>query len=324
MKEDFGRPSPAEEGSGAASGAGAGGPAPPAVFAIDLDFLRPFLEPCARFVDDAAEADFALSMNVTARGEDGARRLAAARAAGRPVAWWTIEDPNSFETFLPQAAEADFVFTTDAACVAEYRRRLGHGRVDWLPLACAPETHRPLPPAEDATDFVISANWYTNEARLWAVETVVDPLVAAGYSLTLFCYEGWPMWPARYRRFWRGATSYLSTAEQYRSGRVVLGLNNQRSGMDGHAITYMTSMRTFEAPACGKPLLASHSDAYERLGFVNGEHMAWASDPREALAHAARLLGPEGEAVARAGREFVLAKHTYAHRLRRVAEVVLG
>lgn len=310
----------------AAAGVAPGGDARtlPAVFAVNLDFLRPFLEDCARFVSDAAEADFALTMNVAGRTAEDARGLAAARAAGKPVAWWTIEDPNSFETFLPQAAEADFVFTTDAACVPKYRRRLRHRRVLWLPLGCAPAMHRPLPPAADATDFVVSANWYSNRARLWSVETVVDPLVEAGYSLTLFCYEGWPMWPERYRRFWRGATSYLSTAEQYRHGRVVLGLNNQRSGMDGHAVTYMTSMRTFEAPACGKPFLASHSDAYERLGFVNGEHMAWVSDPAETLRRAVRLLGPDGDRMARAGREFVLANHTYAHRLRRIAEVVRG
>jgi spore maturation protein CgeB len=295
-----------------------------AVYAIDIGFLLPFLASCARFVERPEEADFALSMNIYEHSEEGKQRLAAARDAGKPLAWWTIEDPNSFNDFLPQAAEADFVFTTDGACVEQYQRLLGHARVHWLPLACAPDIHCPLPIADGATDFVVSANWYLNEARLWAVETVVDPLLKVGHDLTLFCYEGWPMWPQRYERFWGGQTSYLTTAEQYRRGRVVLGLNNQRSGMDGHAVTHMTSMRTFEALACGKPLLASHSDAYGRLGFVNGEHMAWAADPAETLRWAGLLLGPEGERVARAGREFVLAHHTYAHRLRRIAEAVLS
>ena len=296
------------------------------VCAVGLDFMKPLLAPHARFVGTPAEADFVLAMNSSEEPRAATRRLTEARRAGRrPVAWWTIEDPNDFEKFLPQAAAADFVFTSDEACVPEYRRRLGHSRVHWLPLAWAPEIHRPLPTAADATDFVVSANWYSNyEARLWAVRTVIDPVIDAGYGLTLFCYEGWPMWPQPYARFWRGATSYLTVAEQYRQGRVVLGLNNQRSGMDGRAVSYMTSMRTFETLACAKPFLASHSDAYERLGFVNGVHMAWSSSPEETLRWAERLLGPEGEEVARAGREFVLAEHTYAHRLRRIAEVVLG
>jgi spore maturation protein CgeB len=157
--------------------------------------------------------------------------------------------------------------------------------------------HRPLPPASGAADFVLSANWYAdNEARRWAVRTVVDPLIAAGHGLALFCYEGWSMWPEPYARHWRGAAHYLTTAEQYRQGRVVLGLNNQRSGMDGRGPSYMTSMRTFEALACGKPFLASHSDAYERLGFVNGEHMAWSTTPEETLAGPRACSAPRASA----------------------------
>jgi spore maturation protein CgeB len=294
------------------------------IYAVGLDFLMPFLAPYARFVGSPAESDFILAMNCWERPERAARRLAVMRRAGKPLAWWTVEDPNNFDAFLSQARAADFVFTSDGACVEKYRARLKHARVHWLPLACAPEIHRPLPVADDATDFVISANWYVNQARMLSVETVVDPLIAAGYDLTLFCYEGWPMWPERYRRFWRGQTNYLTTAEQYRSGRVVLGVNNQRSGLDGHAVTHMTSMRTFEVLACGKPFLIARSDTFEQLGFVNGEHMAWAADPAETLDWAARLLGPEGERIARAGREFVLANHTYAHRLRRMTEIVVG
>jgi spore maturation protein CgeB len=228
---------------------------------------------------------------------------------------------------MPQAREADFVFTTDAALVENYRERLGHGRVHWLPWACAPEIHRPLPLTDDARAFVLSANWYDFEARRWSVEVLVDPLAAAGYGISLFCLAGW-MWPARYAHYWRGEdprlAPYVSAAEQYTTGRVALSLNNQRSGMDGLGTTYMTSMRTFEALGCGKPLLASHSDAYEPLGFVNGEHMVWVSDPAETIPAAERLLWSDGDRVARAGREFVLAHHTYAHRMKRIAEVVLG
>jgi hypothetical protein len=85
----------------------------------------------------------------------------------------------------------------------------------------------------------------------------------------------------------------------------------------------MTSMRTFEALACGKPFLAAHSDAYVRLGLRHGEHMAWVKAPEETLEWADRLLGPEGQDIARAGRDFVLAHHTYGHRLRTIVESVM-
>jgi spore maturation protein CgeB len=291
------------------------------VYPVALDFLRPFLEPFARLVSDPDGADLLLAMNSTE--PDAVETLAAARRTGKPLAFWTVEDPNWFEAFLPQAALADAVFTTDEACLPDYRRRLGHDRVHWLPLACSPELHRPLPLDADAADLVVSANWYENEARLWAVRTVVDPLLAAGHSLALFCYETF-LWPPPYSDHWRGRRHYLTTAEQYRHGRVVVGLNNQRSGLDGRASTVMTSMRTFEALACGKPLLAAHSDAYDHLGLRHGEHLAAVSTPDEARAWAGRLLGPDGAALGEAGRQAVLAQHTYAHRLARVARLVLG
>lgn len=291
------------------------------IHAIHCDFLLPYLAPFGRFVDRPEDANLLLAMNSMAPG--AIQALAEARRCHKPLAWWTIEDPNAFETFLPQAQLADFVFTTDAACIPFYSTRLGHDRVFWLPLACSPAFHHPLALVNGASDFVISANWYQNQARLWGVETVVEPLWRAGYRLTLFCYASF-MWPPQYRGFWRGETSCRTVAEQYRHGHVVLGRNNQRSGMDGRGKTYMTSMRTFEALACGKPFLSAHSEAYERLGLIHGEHMAWVERPEDTLDWAERLLGAEGRRIAQQGRDFVLAHHTYAHRLAYLLETVLG
>jgi spore maturation protein CgeB len=293
---------------------------PAKIYAVGFEFLLPYMEKHGQFVAQPEAADFILTMNNPKA--DWSQTMASLKG-DKPIVWWTLEDPNWFETFIHQAAQADFVFTTDAACIPRYQQELGHNRVFWLPLACSPEFHFPLDLATDATDFVLSANWYHNEARLRGVQTVVDPLCKAGYSLSLFCYASF-MWPARYRRYWRGETHYRTTAEQYRHGRVVLGLNNQCSGSDERKWTVMTSMRTFEALGCGKPFLAAHSDAYELLGLVHGEHMVWVQDPTETLIWAKRLLGPDGDRMACAGRELVLSRHTYAHRLSRIAEIVLS
>jgi spore maturation protein CgeB len=293
------------------------------IYAVGFEFLKPFMEPFGQFVTQPEEADFVLTMN--SWESDAVQKLAKVKRLNKPIVWWTIEDPNAFEAFFGQAAQADFVFTTDEARIPHYTQRLKHHRVFWLPLACSPHFHQPLDLLQGASDFVISANWYENQARLWAVKTVVDPLIQANYTLTLFCYESpYFMWPARYHRFWCGEKHYRTVAEQYRHGCVVLGLNNQRSGMDGYSKTYMTSMRTFEVLACGKPFLVSHSDAYERLGFIHGEHMAWVNNTTNTMEWAKRLLGPEGEQIAQRGRQAVLSQHTYAHRLARIAEIVLG
>src|SRR5260370_10894912 len=171
------------------------------IFTIGFEFLFPYLESCAHFVDRPEEADFSISMNNTAPGM--ANKLAETRRWNKPLAWWMIEDPNWFKSFSDQARQADFVFTTDEACIPKYFELLGHNRVFWLPLACSPEFHHPFELANEVSDFVISANWYQNQARLWGVETVVEPLLRAGYTLTLFCYESF-MWPPQHRPFWRG------------------------------------------------------------------------------------------------------------------------
>ena len=82
----------------------------------------------------------------------------------------------------------------------------------------------------------------------------------------------------------------------------------------------MTSMRTFEALACGKPFLAPNSDAYAR----HGEHLAVVGSPAEALQWANRLLGAEGSRIASAGRELVLSRHTYGHRVQTMIDAVVG
>src|SRR6266404_4787768 len=112
------------------------------IYPIDLEFLLPFLRQRAHFVANPEDADFILSMNSVS--SDAIETLTRAKRWGKPIAWWTVEDPNWFEAFIEQAAHADFVFTTDEVCVPQYRHRLGHDRVFWLPLACSPELHHSL------------------------------------------------------------------------------------------------------------------------------------------------------------------------------------
>ncbi|HUT62147.1 MAG TPA: glycosyltransferase [Phycisphaerae bacterium] len=299
------------------------------VFAPTFGFLQPYCEPYAEFVGSAAEADFVLGMNMATH--DGLSATAAARdaaeKAGKPFCWWTIEDPNAYHPFLAEARMADFVFTSDRCCIPNYRAALQHNRVFWLPLAAEPlKMHVPMPLADDAADIALSCNWYDTqwEARKWATKTMILPLARAGYSMAIFSYEI-PPYP-ELQPFWRGGTSCYTSAEQYRHGRIVLGQNNQRSGMDGRAKTVMTSMRTFEALACGKPFLAPYSDAYGALGFVNHKHMVWVDTPEQAVEWGEDLLDNACAAATKAktGMEFVRRFHTYGKRLDRIVKAISG
>lgn len=285
----------------------------PELEAVPVDLQRPLESQIAPHRDAA----FAYAMNTDHLQVPlwAARDLC--RQQGTPTLWHTIEDPNAHAAFRSQAAGFDLIATSDAVLIPSYSQAYPGAKVFWLPLACQPALHRPAPTAPDAADCVFIGNWYANEARLAAVRMVLDPILAAGYTLELYAYTS-PAWPARYRRWWKAATSCYDVSRYYPRGKLALGWNNQAWK------TAMTSMRTYEVLACGKPLLAFHSDAYERLGFVNGEHFVWADDAGRAVKLAAELLGDPAAAAALAdrGRAFVLARHTYAHRLRQIQEAL--
>lgn len=309
------------------------------VLFLGADFMLPYWrpeihEPIAVNLHEPLEAQiaphrdaaFAYAMNTV--GGDNTPLLHAARdlcrREGIRTVWHTVEDPNSFGTFFQQAAEFDLICTSDEVMIPRYRDWYPEAHVIWLPMAAQPALHQTRPIAPDATDLVLIANWYTNDARLAAVRTLLDPLLEAGFSLSLYAYAH-PAWPEKYRRWWRGATSCYDVAAYYPHGRIALGMNNQAWG------TAMCSMRTFEVLACGKPFLSFHSDAYEPLGFVNAGpdfdrngHFIWVSTAAGAIRAAENLFAlPEVAAeIAARGRQFVLAHHTYAHRLHTIREAL--
>jgi spore maturation protein CgeB len=293
----------------------------PEVEAIAVNLHEP-LEPQ---LDGHQDAAFAYAMNTL--GGENVPKLWAARDACRRLGirtvWHTIEDPNSFGTFLPQAEGFDLIATSDAEKIPAYQEHYPTVRTIWLPLAAQPALHRPRPQAPDGADLVLIANWYTNDARLSAVRELLDPLLDDGLTLALYAYPH-PAWPDKYRRWWRGATSCYDVATYYPTGRLALGMNNQAYG------TAMCSMRAFEVLACGMPFLSFHSDAYARLGFLNAEgeysrgHFAWVHYHDDAVRWARTLLREHALAtvVAENGRRFVLEHHTYAHRLKTLLEAL--
>lgn len=300
------------------------------MLALGAEFMLPYWAPEAHVVrldltadhrtldalvrEHAPQATFAYAMNTTDPAQIETMHFAAGLCGqlGLPTVWQTIEDPNSHDAFLPQARGFDLLCTSDRVLIDAYARRYPWAKVIWLPLAAQPLLHVADlgGAAQPIADLVLIANWYENEARLRGIRDVVQPLVDAGYSLALYSYEA-THWPESIRRYWRARTGYCDVAIYYTSGRVALGLNNQNQG------TTMTSMRTFEALACGKPFLASWSEAYEALGFRNEEHFCWSRSPEETLAYAGVMLDDPAwaAAMARRGRAFVLAEHTYRRRL---------
>ncbi len=322
---------------------------------IGRPFLASYFAPYAEIVHirsledehlihDHKDATFAMCMNAYLEEHVWRRRLLqVVQQVGKgsiPRVWWTIEDPNAWGYFGQNARRGDFevVFSSDAQCVDKYRRRLmpahhAHmvAKPYWLPLAASPSHHYPVPLAEDAADFVLVAQSYLYwPARRAAVAALIKPILEAGHSLNLFCPDdGWTEVPEIRNCRVGGETYTEDCSEHYSHGKIALGINCQSGTVHDlpyHRNTTMTSMRTFEALACGKPMLSFTSTAYERLGFRNGEHFMWVEHHVRAKECAETLLGTPGGAqyMAEQGRKFVLENHTYKHRLDRILRAIAG
>jgi spore maturation protein CgeB len=100
-----------------------------------------------------------------------------------------------------------------------------------------------------------------------------------------------------------------------------INLNLTRSA---HAtVTASSTCRPFELAACGAAIVSNPHDGIERW-FEPGRELLVAADAGEALAAYRDLLADPGQAeeMGRRARERVLDEHTYAHRARRLLELL--
>ena len=294
---------------------------------LGAEFMCPLWEPEIEQVGLAeshninwSEITFAYAMNMAGTQPEYVRDLRnAAKKHGVPTVWHSIEDPNSFETFVEQAEGFDVIATSDRECIPKYWIRYPQAKVIWLPLAAQPKLHYPRPHegTRPLTDTILLANWYTGRERLEQVRTVVEPVVDAGIPFRLFAYPT-HRWPAKYEKDWAGATGPFDVGRFYPEGKIALGISNQC-----HRTT-MCSMRIFEAMACGLPLVAAVSDAFQSLGLEHGKHLMIASTPAEAIQWVRLLLEDpvEAQVIAECGRQFILEYHTYSNRLAKILETI--
>ncbi len=205
----------------------------------------------------------------------------------RPRAWWAIDTHLDFGRCLSTALGSDLVFAAQRDGAGRLRRE-GAASATWLPLACDPGVHRrhDLP---KATDLCFVGNVFPGERegllRLLR-RHFPDMLVARLY--------------------------FEEMARAYSASRLVFN----RSIRDD------LNMRVFEALACGSLLLTNAlGDGRDGNGqdelFRDGTHLATYASADELLDKARFYLARDAarERIAAAGREEVLARHTYRHRM---------
>ena len=250
------------------------------------------------------------------------RTLDYARNAGIKSVLWTIDAVKDLSDPRIEAASSyDYVFCGGTEMLHFLAGRRLRQPPQWLPFACDPRLHAPVPQSAGAAqgadavfvgslhgdlygrrlDFLRAASQACKLA-LWGPgsEKLAQPLRG--------CVRGGETMPEQWTRIYSDAPITLCVHYQDPAGKLPC---------------HQASPRVFEAMACGAFVLCdAQADALKL--FQDGRHLAFFSSTGELREKIAYYLAhePERKAIAQAGREEVLARHTYACRVDRILDMV--
>lgn len=233
-----------------------------------------------------------------------------------PHLYWAIEDPVSPDLAEQFLAGSDIIFTTTKERVPYYQ---GKGKPsEVLLFGCNPEFHKQVPPkTEYKHDIVLVAANYSSryEESKW----FVMPFLERGYDIKI--YGIWwddysrPVNLKKYPEKYGGILAYENLPAIYNSAKVILGMN-----CDDTSNT-QTSMRPYEALACGGGLFLAH---YTKAQWnIFGYNMWQAKNTNETLRYANELLAmSDAQRQERAfkAQQFVYKNHNYMLRANQIVD----
>ena len=171
--------------------------------------------------------------------------LARLRERGVPTANWWLNDPFQLERATKILPAYDFAFSNARGSVEAYAAR-GIRNVHFLPTACEPSVHRPLPPAPRLCDVSFAGDWSAMR------EQMVGALLTHGVDVRIFgpwrrkLAAGSPL----RARLEHGFFTPQRMAEIFAACKATLNIHTWRGRFD-----YGLNPRVFEAAACGAPQL---------------------------------------------------------------------
>lgn len=237
--------------------------------------------------------------------------LAHLRARGVPSANWWLNDPFQFERAMGILPAYDFAFTNARGSLDAYTAR-GLRNVRFLPTACEPSVHRPLPARAPACDVSFAGDWSATREQLvgWLVESGVDVRIFGPWRRKLGRRS-----PLR-ERLEHGFFTPQRMAEIFAACKATLNVHTWRGKFD-----YGLNPRVFEAAACGVPQLVDWKRELDEL-FDEKERAAmlvYRSD--EELLEKARRLGGDLREKAVAASPSIREKHSYLARMRELLKI---
>lgn len=207
-----------------------------------------------------------------------------------PKAAYFIDSHINLENHLRLAALFDVVFLAQREYIDSFKKH-GIRHVYWLPLACDPEIHskREVPKKFDISFAGSITDGPAHERRKYLLDSL-----SSEFDVNI-------------RRVF-----LTEMAEHFSGGKVVF--NN--------AIKNDLNMRVFEALCSGSMLLTDDAEGLSDF-FTDGKELIIYSD-QNIVERADYYIrhDDERERIAKAGREKVLAAHTYGHRVERIVKTM--
>lgn len=260
-----------------------------------------------RLAQRALDAGCTLVISVDARLLPAA--VARLRAGGSRVAFWFPDAVVNLGRQLMLAAQYDALYFKDPTLVARLVDLLDLP-IRYLPQACNPRVHLPVPGVAVQPHIAVVGNFYPSRVLL------LDRLLRDGVPLALFG-TGLPRWLRGHALAGIPIRPYVAGLDKARVFRQAAAvLNNLHPGeMAG------TNARLFEAAASGGTVLCEERDGLADLFDVGTEVLAF-RDYAELTERIGKVLADPagsrafGDAAARRAHD----EHTFEHRLRVILE----
>lgn len=228
-----------------------------------------------------------------------------------PSACWWINDPFQFQRSLKQAPHYDFVFSNSAGSVEQYQAA-GIKHASFLPTACHPAVHRPVPAkAEYQCDVCFAGDWSP-------VREQVLTKLAAQFDVKIF--GPWKKKLAADSILHRNLNDGFFTPEQmtqmFCSAKVVLNIHTWYGAYD-HGV----NPRLFEAAGCGAFQVVDWKQEIPSLFDCQAEVKCYRALDEVAPLIAQALASAEMRlTVAKAAQHRAYSEHTYRHRMQQLIE----
>lgn len=240
---------------------------------------------------------------------------------GIPSAVWLLDEP--YDTFKSVDVGTFFshVFVQDASSVGHHRK-FGNVETHYLPHGfehLEVHTKRSLPFRWDLS--IVGTGFPRRKRALEAIRSAAGSLLVVG--------SGWPEEIGEDGLERKPSASPSEAARIYSESRINLNVHREETDFSvsfGAFRAVSPNASVFYVAGCGGFQIADDSRQDLQNLFEPGKEIVLYRDFEELAALVGRYLkdGDERARIAESGRRRALAEHTYAHRMRKVVEILKG